>query len=165
MAGLTKNRLATRIISVRVLFLMIMAFELNLAEQTLYAYAAVPGLEDYLEISGYGVWIVAARWYFLMWLTLAISFVLAGIWFWQRGSNRQWFAVFSRRNKQLSWAGKVALVVFVKHPDKYVCQSDRYCPGPIRKKLDEAPAKLFSVHYRPTRTVSVVRRFISVRNA
>jgi len=111
-AGLTKNRIATHIISIAILFLTIMAFELGLAEQTIYAYAAVPGLEDYSEISGYGIWSVAARWYFLMWALLSGCFVLSGIWFWQRGS-KSGLSSFSIFNKQLSWVGKIALAVLL----------------------------------------------------
>ena len=55
-AGLTGNRFLTHILSVGAFLLVILAFELGLAEQTIYAYAAVPGLEDYSEISEYGIW-------------------------------------------------------------------------------------------------------------
>jgi len=109
-AGLTKNRIATHIISVGILFLTIMAFELGLAEQTIYAFAAVPGLEDYSEIAGYGIWTVAAKWYFLMWALLGTCFILLGIWFWQRGSKNG-MRSFSIFNKQLSWGGKALLVL------------------------------------------------------
>ncbi len=43
-AGLMHNRIATHIIGVGILFLTILAFEVNLAEQTIYAFAAAPGL-------------------------------------------------------------------------------------------------------------------------
>ena len=70
----------------------------------------MPGLEDYSEVSGYGIWTVAAKWYFLMWALLGVSFILAGIWFWQRGSNNG-MRSFSIFNKQLSWGGKALLVL------------------------------------------------------
>ncbi|MBW3469558.1 ABC transporter permease [Arthrospiribacter ruber] len=107
-AGLTKNRIATHIISVGILFITILSFELGLAEQTIYAFAAVPGLEDYSEVSGYGIWTMAAKWYFLMWALLGACFILTGIWFWQRGSKSS-LSSFSIFNKQLSWAGKISL--------------------------------------------------------
>lgn len=111
-AGLTKNRIATHIISVGIFFITILSFELGLAEQTIYAFAAVPGLEDYSEISGYGIWMISAKWYFLMWVLLGGSFILAGIWFWQRGS-KDGLSTFSIFNKQLSWGGKVALALLL----------------------------------------------------
>ena len=113
LAGLTKSRFATHILSIGILFATIMAFELNLAEQTIYAYAAVPGLEDYSEISGYGIWMVAAPWYFLMWSALATALVLAGVWLWQRGTSRNFSSSFSLRNNQLNWVGKTTLILCV----------------------------------------------------
>jgi ABC-2 type transport system permease protein len=112
-AGLTKKRILTHIISVGILFWTILSFELGLAEQTIYAYAAVPGLEDYSEMSGYGIWTESARWYFFMWSFLAFSFLLAGIWFWQRGSNENWWRQFSLFNPQLTLSGKIVLLLII----------------------------------------------------
>ena len=116
-AGLTGNRFFTHILSVGILFGTIMAFELGLAEQTIYAYGAVPGLEDYSEMSGYGIWLIAAPWYFLMWALLAITFVCLGILFWERGTGHVWYKKFLFTGKQLSWIGKgvalIALIAFV----------------------------------------------------
>lgn len=108
-AGLLKNRIATHIVSVGYFFFVVLTFELGLAEQTIYAFGAVPGLEDYSEMSGYGIWKIAAKWYFLMWALLSVCFILLGIWFWQRGSNRNFKS--SLFNHQLSWAGKIVLLV------------------------------------------------------
>lgn len=111
-AGLTKSRIATHIISVGLFFMTIISFELGLAEQTIYAFGAVPGLEDYSEISGYGIWMISAKWYFLMWALLGGSFILAGIWFWQRGSKNG-LSTYSIFNQQLSWGGKIVLALLL----------------------------------------------------
>ena len=116
-SGLTGSRFLTHIMSVGILFGTIMAFELGLAEQTVYAYGAVPGLEDYSEMIGYGIWMTSAPWYFLMWALLAITFVFLGILFWERGSGHVWYKKLLFAGKQLNWIGKgvalISLVAFV----------------------------------------------------
>ncbi|MEL7002499.1 MAG: ABC transporter permease, partial [Bacteroidota bacterium] len=116
-AGLTGSRFLTHIISVGILFGTIMAFELGLAEQTIYAYGAVPGLEDYSEMSEYGIWYTSAPWYFLMWVLLATVFLFLGVLFWQRGTGQAWYQKFLFTGNQLNWVAKVialiALVGFV----------------------------------------------------
>ncbi|MEM9362505.1 MAG: hypothetical protein AAGA43_07720 [Bacteroidota bacterium] len=109
-SGLTGNRFLTHILSVGAFLLVIMAFELGLAEQTIYAYAAVPGLEDYSEISEYGIWYTSAVWYVLMWTAAAIAFVLLGIYLWDRGAGKSWLTKLTFRGKQLNLAGKLAIV-------------------------------------------------------
>ncbi|MEM1134422.1 MAG: hypothetical protein AAGI07_01190 [Bacteroidota bacterium] len=112
-AGFTGSRFLTHIASVGILFITIMAFELGLAEQTIFAYGAVPGLEDYSEMSGYGIWQQAAIWYFLMWVLLAGAFILLGILFWHRGTSRNFLSKFSFSNHQLAWSGKIVILVFI----------------------------------------------------
>jgi ABC-type transport system involved in multi-copper enzyme maturation permease subunit len=106
-AGLTGQRYLTHILSVGRFLFMIISFDMGLAEQTIFAYAAVPGLEDYSEISGYGIWTVAARWYFAMWAVLATGFVLLGVLFWERGATQKWFRKLTFMGSQLGWAGKL----------------------------------------------------------
>ncbi|MEM9141535.1 MAG: hypothetical protein AAGA86_01020 [Bacteroidota bacterium] len=110
-AGLTANRFLTHVLCVGLFFLMIMAFELGLAERTLYAYAGTPGLEDYSEVSQYGIWYTSALWYFLMWLALATAFVLLGIYFWKRGTAARWKEKLSLKGTQLAWGGKLATLL------------------------------------------------------
>jgi len=112
-AGLFKNRFLTHILCAGIFFITLMGFELGLLEQLIYGYSFVPGVENYSEVNAYGVWKTAAFWYFLMWSMLAISFVLAGIWFWQRGSSPKLSKTFSLKNPQLSLFGKIALVFFL----------------------------------------------------
>lgn len=110
-SGITGNRFLTHVLSIGLFFAMIMAFELGLAEQTRFAFAAVPGLEDYSEVSGYGIWKTAAQWYFLMWTLLATVFILLGIFFWNRGVSKKWYNKLSIHNNQLSWLGKIITVL------------------------------------------------------
>lgn len=111
-AGLFKNRFLTHILCAGIFFITLMGFELGLIEELIYGYGTVPGIEDYSEMNGYQAWSGAAVWYFLMWAMLATFFILGGIWFWQRGSNRKISKTFSLKNPQLSMAGKIALVIF-----------------------------------------------------
>ena len=111
-AGITKKRIATHIISVGIFFFTLLTFELGLVEQLIYGYSYVPGLEDYSEMNGYGMWVKGAKQYFLMWLLLATCFILVGIWYWQRGSDRKWQLTIIPSKQQLSVTGKVALVLF-----------------------------------------------------
>ncbi|MEM6893481.1 MAG: hypothetical protein AAF554_07285 [Bacteroidota bacterium] len=113
-SGLTGNRFLTHILCVGFFFGTILAFELGLAEQTRFAFAAVPGLEDYSEINGYGIWSISALWYFFMWTLLTLSFVLLGILFWSRGTGTVWWKKLGKRGHQLGWTGKlVALLALV----------------------------------------------------
>ncbi|MEM6844700.1 MAG: ABC transporter permease, partial [Bacteroidota bacterium] len=107
-AGVTANRYLTHVLSVGTLFGFLFAFELGLAEQARFYYAAVPGLEEYSEISGYGIWMISAAWFFFMWAMLATAFVLLGIYFWKRGTTQNWFNKLKFTSNQLSWGGKVA---------------------------------------------------------
>ncbi|MEM7380594.1 MAG: hypothetical protein AAF361_05280 [Bacteroidota bacterium] len=112
-AGLTGNRFLTHILSVGAFLLVIMAFELGLAEQVIFAYGAVPGLEDYSEISGYGIWYTSAIWYFLMWTAAAIALILLGIYLWHRGTGVNWSSLLRLRGKQLNPIGKIAVVLSI----------------------------------------------------
>jgi hypothetical protein len=108
--GLTGNRYLTHILSIGCFFFMILSFELGLAEQTIFAYSAVPGIEDYSEISGYGIWALASRWYFAMWVALVVALVLLGILFWERGVGQNWSRKLSFHNTQLKWPGKIVVL-------------------------------------------------------
>jgi len=112
-AGLTGKRFLTHILSVGIFFATLLAFELNLAEQVRFAFGAVPGLEDYSELSGYGIWKTSAKWYFLMWASLSAAFVFFGILFWDRGVPKKWFKKLSLQSKQLSWSGKSIAVLLL----------------------------------------------------
>lgn len=142
-AGLTGNRFLTHILSVGSFLLIILAFELGLAEQVIFAYAAVPGLEDYSEISEYGIWYTSAVWYFLMWTLAAITFVLLGIYLWDRGAGKSWLTKLSLRGKQLNLMGKVgifaALIAFFVLQSfivKNVNKKGNFIPSATLEELD-----------------------------
>ncbi|MEM6736910.1 MAG: hypothetical protein AAF620_12675 [Bacteroidota bacterium] len=108
LAGLTDNRYLTHFLSVGIVIANIFAFALSLGEQVRFYYAGVPGLEDYSEISGYGIWEVSAIWFFLMWVMLATTFILLGIYFWKRGMDQNRVTKWTFRGNQLSLTGKLA---------------------------------------------------------
>ncbi|MEM7373671.1 MAG: ABC transporter permease [Bacteroidota bacterium] len=110
LASLTSNRLLTHILSVGIFLFLIISFDMGLMEQLKYGYALTPGIEDYSDISGYGIFQTSANWFFFMWLALAISFLLLGIWVWRRGADKRWAGRLSLTNKQLSWVAKGVLV-------------------------------------------------------
>lgn len=148
--GLTGNRFVTHILSVGAFLLVIMAFELGLAEQTIYAYSAVPGLEDYSEISEYGIWYTSAIWYSVMWAVAAIAFVLLGIYLWDRGTGKSWPTKLSFRGKQLNFVGKLALVVSVavffilqSFVIKNVNKEGNFVPSALQEERDAAYEKRY----------------------
>lgn len=115
-AGLTGNRFLTHVVCVGYFIFIMISFDTGIIEQIRYGYALVPGIDDFSELNRYGVFSVASFWYFLLWLSLAISFLLAGIRFWNRGSEKGVFKrVFSLRG-ELGWGGVavslVSLAVF-----------------------------------------------------
>ncbi|MEM6376725.1 MAG: hypothetical protein AAF705_00805 [Bacteroidota bacterium] len=111
MASLTSNRLLTHILSVGIFLFLIVSFDMGLMEELKYGYGLTPGVEDYSEMSGYGIFQTGANWFFLMWLTLALTFILAGIWFWRRGSAKKWSNRISLSNQQLNWGARSVLLL------------------------------------------------------
>jgi len=140
-AGLTGHRFLTHILSIGSFLMVIMAFELGLAEQTIYAYAAVPGLEDYSEISEYGIWYTSAVWYVSMWTSAAIAFILLGIYLWDRGAGKSWLTKLTFRGKQLNLTGKlvigvslVAFFVLQSFIIKNVNKQGNFIPSAVQDK-------------------------------
>lgn len=112
MAGLFGNRYLTHIVAIGYYLFMIISFDIGLIEQIRFGYALTPGLEDYSEIMGYGIWERASFWFFLMWTALAVFFVLGGIQLWRRGAAQP--GIFNRKRlvgKELSLGAKIAGVV------------------------------------------------------
>lgn len=110
-AGLTGNRLVTHIVCVGYFLFTIISFDMDLFEQIRYGYGLVPGIEDYSELSGYGIHNTAANWFFTMWFGLGVAFVLAGILFWNRGTGQRWSKKLLFTGKQLNIAGKIAIAL------------------------------------------------------
>ncbi len=104
-AGLTGNRFLTHVVCVGYFIFIAISFDTGIIEQLRYGYGLVPGLDDFSEMNRYGVFMLSSFWYFLLWLCLAISFLLAGIRFWNRGLDKGVFSrVFSLRG-ELGWGG------------------------------------------------------------
>ena len=100
--ALFQNRAVTQIFTVAYYLIIVIAFELGLMEELRFAYGNTPGIEDYSEMNGYGVWATSARYFFLLWLTLAVSLVIFGIWFWGRGIKKKFLTRASWRSTQMS---------------------------------------------------------------
>ncbi|MEL7162114.1 MAG: hypothetical protein AAFN92_15265, partial [Bacteroidota bacterium] len=108
-AGLTGNRFVTHVLCAGYFFLLIMAFEFGLFEQLRFGFGFTPGVEDYSEINGYGIFNRGANWYALMWAVLALAMILIGVLSWDRGLARTLGAKFSWRSKQLGSVGKLSI--------------------------------------------------------
>ncbi|MCG8343421.1 MAG: hypothetical protein MI684_11380 [Chlorobiales bacterium] len=115
-AGLTGNRFLTHVVCVGYFIFIAISFDTGIIEQIRYGYALVPGIDDFSELNRYGVFSIASFWYFLLWLFLAISFLLAGIRFWNRGSEKGVFKRVFSLHGELGWGGVavslVSLAVF-----------------------------------------------------
>ena len=104
-AGLTGNRFLTHVVCVGYFIFIAISFDTGIIEQIRYGYALVPGLDDFSELNRYGIFLKASFWYFLLWLSLAISFLLAGIRFWNRGSEKGVFKRVFSLHGELGWGG------------------------------------------------------------
>ncbi|MCG8550216.1 MAG: hypothetical protein MI799_07435, partial [Desulfobacterales bacterium] len=93
LAGLFNNRYLTHVVAVGYYLFIIISFDIGLIEQVRFGYSLVPGLDDYSEMMGYGIWETSSFFFFLMWAALAVVFVLAGIQFWRRGIEQRVFSL------------------------------------------------------------------------
>ncbi|MEM9984442.1 MAG: hypothetical protein AAF804_05040, partial [Bacteroidota bacterium] len=110
-AGLTAHRFATHLLSIGIYFFNLISFDLEIIEELRFIYMAVPGVDDYSEMNGYGIWSTSIPWFFLMWTTLAIAFVALGVYFWKRGASHQFKQKLSFRGTQLNGVGKALVGV------------------------------------------------------
>ncbi|PKV49237.1 ABC-type transport system involved in multi-copper enzyme maturation permease subunit [Aquimarina sp. MAR_2010_214] len=109
-AGLTGNRFLTHILTVGYFLINIISFDMGLFEQIRHGYALVPGIEDFSEVSGYGILSKSAYWFAAMWALLATTFVLLGVLFWHRGVGKKWYRKLM--GNQLSIGSKIATILF-----------------------------------------------------
>lgn len=112
-AGLTGNRFLTHILSAGYFFVMLMGFEFGLIEDLRLGFGFTPGFEDYSEMNGYGMWRMASFWYFLMWMTLSVAFILLGILFWDRGLAKGVLKKLRFQSTQLRLLGKLSIPLFL----------------------------------------------------
>ncbi|MBC6401195.1 MAG: hypothetical protein GDA37_09335 [Ekhidna sp.] len=111
LAGLTGNRFLTHILGVGYYFFNIISFDQGIIEELRFGYALTPGSEDFSDVNGYGIWAIASWWYFLLWSTLAIVFVILGIHFWKRGNALNFTRKLTFQTSQLNLAGKGLVVL------------------------------------------------------
>ncbi len=116
LASLFGNRYLTHVVAIGYYLFMIISFEVGLIEQIRFGYALTPGVDDYSEMMGYGIWERSSFWFFLMWTSLATFFVLAGIQFWRRGTAQRIFDRKRLLGGELSFrtktVGAAAMVMF-----------------------------------------------------
>lgn len=110
-AGITGNRFATHIFSVGYYIFNLVSIEYEIIHQIRFTYSVVPGVEDFSEMNGYGIWNIASFWFFIMWSTMAVVFVLLGIHFWRRGTEINLWRKFSFKGGQLNPYGKVVVAL------------------------------------------------------
>lgn len=108
-AGLTGNRFLTHILSVGYFLFLIISFDIGVLEQIRYAFGFTPGVEDFSEMSSYGILGLSANWFALLWGILSIAFVMLGILFWRRGAQSKWYKKIVEN--QLSIPSKIVVVL------------------------------------------------------
>ncbi|TRX54332.1 hypothetical protein FNH22_19650 [Fulvivirga sp. M361] len=113
-SGLTGNRFLTHILCVGYYLFNIISFDQGIMEEVRFGFALVPGVEDYSELNGYGIWKTASFWFFLMWTCFTVVLVLLGIHFWRRGTSLNFMRKLTFRTNQLNLSGKgVALLSLI----------------------------------------------------
>ncbi|MEM9897417.1 MAG: hypothetical protein AAF789_13710 [Bacteroidota bacterium] len=104
--GLTASRFATHLLSIGIYFFNLVSFDLEIIEDLRFIYMLVPGVDDYSEMNGYGIWATSIPWFFLLWTSLAIVFLALAVYFWKRGASHQFKTKLSFQGRQLNWVGK-----------------------------------------------------------
>ncbi len=141
--ALTSHRVFTHILCVGFFIFLIISFDMGIIEDLRVGYGFTPGIEDYSEISGYGIFQQSAIWFFLLWLALAMALVMAGIWLWKRGADKKWKNRLSLKNRQLGSVSKVVMVVFfglfwflMSFITKNVYDNGNFIPEAEEERLD-----------------------------
>ncbi|MEM0931417.1 MAG: hypothetical protein AAGJ12_03050 [Bacteroidota bacterium] len=112
-AGLTANRFATHILSIWFFFFNMVNFDMEIIEELRFIYMFVPGVDDYSEMNGYGIWETSIFWFWLLWAVMSLIFVAAGIYFWKRGAQFKWKEKIKFRGNQLNWIGRGTVFALV----------------------------------------------------
>ena len=128
LAGLFNNRYLTHVVAIGYYLFIIISFDIGLIEQVRFGYSLAPGLDDYSEMMGYGIWERSSFFFFLTWTALAVVFVLAGIQFWRRGTGQRVFTLKRLLGGELTPGAKAvglaALLVFFVLQGFIVSQSN-----------------------------------------
>ena len=113
LGAVTVNRFTGHILTVAIIFFIVVFSDMGVIEQVRFMFPFTPGIDDYSEMNGYGVYGDAAGWYAVLWGTLALALLLAGLWFWNRGCIQSAAKRFSLKKTQLNVAGKIGIVVLL----------------------------------------------------
>ena len=141
--ALTSHRIFTHLLCVAIFIFLIVSFDMGIIEDLRLGYGFTPGVEDYSEMSGYGIFQESANWFFLLWLALAITLVMTGVWLWKRGSDKKWKNRLSLKNMQLSMVSKGVMVLFfgaflflMSFITKNVYDNGNFIPDAEEERLD-----------------------------
>ncbi|UII81739.1 hypothetical protein [Flagellimonas sp. CMM7] len=141
--ALSGQRILTHLLCVGLFLFLIVSFDMGIIEDLRIGYGFTPGIEDYSEISGYGIFQPAANWFFFLWLALATTLVMAGIWIWKRGSDKKWRNRLSIKNMQLGYIPKVVMLVcfglffvLMSFITKNVYDNGNFTPEAEEERLD-----------------------------
>jgi ABC-type transport system involved in multi-copper enzyme maturation permease subunit len=141
--ALTSQRILTHILCVGWFFFLIVSYELGTVEDLRIGFGLTPGVEDYSEISGYGIFRPAANWFFLLWVALTTALIMFGIWIWKRGSDKKWKNRLSLKNMQLKPISKVVMLgcfgvylLLMLFINKNVYDLGNFTPSEEEERLD-----------------------------
>lgn len=111
--SLLAQRFVAHIITVAILLFIIVMADMGVIEQVRLMFPFTPGIEDYSEMAAYGTFGTAGKSYNIMWFALSTALLIAGIWFWNRGSMQALVKRVSVRRTQLHFAGKITIVLLL----------------------------------------------------
>ena len=112
LGSLFSNRLKGHVISIGIFIFLVISLEFKLIEQLCFTFPFAPGVEDYSEMNGYGVFDAALPWYGGAWSALAVVFILLTVLFWNRGTDRTWKERRKVVTQRLNRVNGSALVLF-----------------------------------------------------
>lgn len=111
-AGFTGHRFLTHILSVGYFLYLIISFDMGLMEQVRYGFALTPGVDDYSEMSGYGVLQTSANWFAILWGVASVFLLMLGVLLWQRGAQgKKWYKKLVET--QLTLPAKAIAILFI----------------------------------------------------
>jgi len=85
---LFNSRIAGHITSIAIFLFLVISAEFGLIEQLRFLFPFTPGVEDYSEMNGYGIFDKAMPWYAGAWSALAVMFLLLTVKLWNRGIKK-----------------------------------------------------------------------------
>ncbi len=114
---LFNNRVAGHITSIAIFIFLVISAEFGLIEQLRFLFPFTPGVEDYSEMNGYGIFDKAMPWYAGAWSALAALFLLFTVKFWNRGIKKsfkeRFIAFYKERNTGFAMVFLLFLGLFI----------------------------------------------------